>query len=1248
MLYWRSERHKCEHRERRSVKDRMKDRKTFRIHGRHKDRRNTEDYTEDYTDEYIEALEDGDAPAEDDFEDEEAYIVAYSSDEKVVEAYTSEEMQEYAQEYEEYGAYKEEEPYEEEEQYEELEEYEESAEYEEYEESSGYEEEEPYEELEEYEETAEYEEEEPYEELEEYEESAEYEEYEESSGYEEEEPYEEAAGYEEEEQYEELEEYEEAAEYEEEQPYEELEEYEAAAEYEEFEAYEEAEDYDAGEALFSTKEINIETFVAEDYAEDTESYYESGEDAYYEEDEAACYESDEYYEDEYYEDVYNEDSFDTAYGGYNDDYANDLASFGAHAAKEPPRFVDALKERLHQLTAFDAVLAATGVVVLVAGIVILSMFLQSKAVNKQIAALAPLGGELKDMGIAGEEGLLAMSGAALSGNFAQDLSTEESSSTEEESSAASGKVNVSFVSVEKDLKIRFTDEYTGELITGTVFEVTLTNAKGKKLVLTDDDMDGIIYAQNVNAGVFDAIITSTEKYTFPSIAQQVTVKDKVEYVVVNVQDEVKTEKQINVAAEDTEKNDAAVEAEVLKDTVEWVESTKTPVSGTESYLLVDQNTIADPSQTSRAAVRMLFDTINVSLDKSEVTLSVGAAIELKGTSFENSKEGDTEYQYTAEWKSSDEEVVSVSGGKVTAKAAGTAVITYTVTKKTITTTTESKEPSEETLEISLEEYAALSDEEKENCTPIKDDADQTIGYMYKKVTAGSTESTTSETTETASAECIVTVQEAEIVSGSLELQKSADSCAVGETLTVKPVKLVYKKQDGSTETITENFPSIAWDSDDVSIAAVGTDGVVSGVKAGKVHITGRVTGIKDAEGKELDIRCSVEVEIKEGKQEDELSVSLDRTSEVYLAVGGSTTLVATVTNYESDAGVTWETSDKKVATVDEKGVVTGVAPGSATITAVTKEKDAQDKPKKATCVVTINSNASSDTTTKLKDKNGNQIYIKNDDGSYKEAVYSDYYNNTEFYIAAQPQYIYTGWQTIDGKTYFYDKNGNVVTGTQIIQGVTYNFGTDGAIATSVNGSTFGIDVSRHNGTIDWKAVKASGVDYVIIRCGYRGSLTGVLIEDQSFRTNIKGATAAGLKVGVYVFSQAVNEVEAVKEASLAVSLVKGYNLTYPIFIDTESSGGRADKIDKATRTAVVNAFCQTVASAGYKPGIYASKTWFEDKLNMGAIGNYKIWLAQYSTAPTYKGRYDMWQYSSKGKISGISTKVDLNYSYLGY
>lgn len=1009
---------------------------------------------------------------------------------------------------------------------------------------------------------------------------------------------------------------------------------------------------ESDDGQYHAEEYDTEAYAsdlshAEDYAEDTGSYYEDAEDESYD-DGDEYYESDEYYDDEYYDDEYYDDeAYDTSYGEIDSSYEDDIAAFGAVHTDDVDRagtLGEKIKYWIKNMTAFDAILASTGVVLIVAAVVIFSMFLQSRHINKQIEAIAPLGSELIDMGVVGEEGLLAMADAAFSGNFEEEASTEELSSLEVVDDTESSKVNVSFVSVEKDLKIRFTDANTGELITGTAFEVTLTNAKGKKLVLTDEDMDGVIYAENVNPGVFDAVVTSTDKYKFPTVAQQVTVKDKVEYVVINVQDEVKTENQINVAAEDTQKNDAASEAETLKDTVEWVESTKTPISGSESYLLVDKTTIADPSQTSKAAVRMLFDTLNVSLDKSEITLSVGASTELTGTAFSDSKDGDIEYQYTTEWKTSNDGVASVSGGKVTAKAEGTATITYTVTKKTITTTYEDKDPIEETKEISIEEYDNLEASEQENCTPITNENDQTTGYTYKKITQQS-EKKTNETTETASAECKVTVEAAKITSGSLELSKSADSCAVGATLTVKPSKLVYTKQDGSTQTLTDGFPTITWESSDKSVATVDEKGVVTGVKAGKVHITGKVSGVKGADDKEISISSSVEVSITAAA---ELTLTLDRTKDVYIGVGGTTTLVATVSNYKSDSGVTWETSDKKVATVDEKGVVTGVAAGSVTITATTKEKNASGNLLKATCVVTVNSNATNDTTTKLKDKNGNQIYIKNADGTYKEAVYADYFTNTEFYIMSQAKYAYTGWQTIDGKTYFYDKNGNVVTGTQIIQGVTYNFGADGAIATTVNGSTFGIDVSRHNGTIDWNAVKASGVDYVIIRCGYRGSSTGALIEDQNFRTNIKGATAAGLKVGVYVFSQAVNEVEAVKEASLAVSLVKGYNLTYPIFIDTESSGGRADKIDKATRTAVVNAFCQTVANAGYKPGIYASKTWFEDKLNMGAIGNYKIWLAQYSAAPTYKGRYDMWQYSSKGKISGIKGDVDLNYSYLGY
>lgn len=295
--------------------------------------------------------------------------------------------------------------------------------------------------------------------------------------------------------------------------------------------------------------------------------------------------------------------------------------------------------------------------------------------------------------------------------------------------------------------------------------------------------------------------------------------------------------------------------------------------------------------------------------------------------------------------------------------------------------------------------------------------------------------------------------------------------------------------------------------------------------------------------------------------------------------------------------------------------------------------------------------AKKDTTSILKSTAGDELYIKDGD-KYKKATYADYYkDNLKFYKAvkstANGKYKYTGWQTIDGHTYFYDKNGNYVTGEQVIQGAKYVFDSDGRLSSS--SGVLGIDVSKWNGAINWDAVKNSGINFVIIRCGFRGSATAALVEDANFRSNIKGAQAAGLKVGVYFYSQAVNEVEAVEEASMALSLVSGYNLSYPIFLDVESSGGRGDKISAAERTKVCEAFCRTVANSGYKAGVYANKTWFNSMINTSSISGYKIWLAQYAAAPTYTTtRYDMWQYSSKGSVSGISGKVDMNISYLGY
>ncbi len=210
-------------------------------------------------------------------------------------------------------------------------------------------------------------------------------------------------------------------------------------------------------------------------------------------------------------------------------------------------------------------------------------------------------------------------------------------------------------------------------------------------------------------------------------------------------------------------------------------------------------------------------------------------------------------------------------------------------------------------------------------------------------------------------------------------------------------------------------------------------------------------------------------------------------------------------------------------------------------------------------------------------------------------------------------------------------------------------GTETNVLLSDGASILGIDVSKWNRDIDWNRVKAQGVDYTIIRCGYRGSRNGYLIEDPYFEQNIKGALDAGVRVGVYFFTQAKTAAEGVEEASMVLSLIRDYELSFPLYIDTEGAGGgRADNLSVEERTAAVRAFCETVESAGYTAGIYASKSWFTGRLDMEKLSGYSIWLAQYSSRATYDGVYDMWQYTSAGKLDGISTLVDLDLSYVDY
>ena len=264
-------------------------------------------------------------------------------------------------------------------------------------------------------------------------------------------------------------------------------------------------------------------------------------------------------------------------------------------------------------------------------------------------------------------------------------------------------------------------------------------------------------------------------------------------------------------------------------------------------------------------------------------------------------------------------------------------------------------------------------------------------------------------------------------------------------------------------------------------------------------------------------------------------------------------------------------------------------------------------------------------------------------GTAKEPTKIEYDTTSAPIMEGSGTYKYTGWQTIDGATYYYDKNGNKVTGTQVIQGIQYTFSSSG-----VRSGTIGIDVSKFQSSINWQKVKNAGINFAIIRCGYRGYGSGVLVEDPMFASHISGAKAAGLRVGVYFFSQAINEAEAVEEASMAVKLANRYGINMPIAIDSEYANGgrgRADGLSKSARTRITIAFCNTVANSGHTPMVYASKSWFSDHLNVSQFpGSYRIWVAHYANKCGYTGRYDMWQNTSKGRVDGVSGNVDMNVS----
>ena len=257
--------------------------------------------------------------------------------------------------------------------------------------------------------------------------------------------------------------------------------------------------------------------------------------------------------------------------------------------------------------------------------------------------------------------------------------------------------------------------------------------------------------------------------------------------------------------------------------------------------------------------------------------------------------------------------------------------------------------------------------------------------------------------------------------------------------------------------------------------------------------------------------------------------------------------------------------------------------------------------------------------------------------------------NWLFGIQEEPAY--SGWRTENGKTYYYAQDTNKkVTGLRSIDGKLYYFNDKGVKQDNV---TFGIDVSKYQSGLDWNKIKKSGVSFVIIRIGYRGyGAEGKLVKDPMFEEHFTNARNAGLKVGVYFFTQAVNEAEAQEEAEGCNWALNGRMLDYPIFYDTEASTapggtGRADGLGVEDRTKCAIAFCERVKELGYQPGVYASTTWYRKRVDYSTLrSRYTIWNAHYGVSSSPIG-CDLWQGTEKARINGYSGELDANISYIG-
>ena len=713
---------------------------------------------------------------------------------------------------------------------------------------------------------------------------------------------------------------------------------------------------------------------------------------------------------------------------------------------------------LVHMSAIDRVITTSGVLVLVLALVAGTIYVDNLTKKNKPASqpVASIGSSMDGIHVVGEDGLMAVADAEKARiDAANAIQEDEQKDYDENEYTKDVTVTMNTTSIEKDLKIKFVNSKTNKLIANVPFSVTVETPGKKTETWTDDDMDGIIYKTGITPGKYSVAMNALtdekyKDYEISTAAKKVNVRKEIAYQQVDVSDEIKKESEVDSKKEDTMINDTEQES-TLTDTVAWVESTKTVIEAT--YTAIDRKNVKDPMTSAKAGTYIRTAELNVS----GFSLQAGESKKLVySASIGNVSFGQATYT------NYDSNIISVgSDGTVTGLAAGTTNLKIIV-EGTIQETDPSGNNASRVETFTGNCQISVTEKKVDVKSISLDNTSLTLaegGVASLKATVAPDDAGNKAVTWTSSNAGVATVDNNGTVTAKKEGTAQITVASVeNPAITAVCTVTVMKKTDSRTLSLSQSNLSLApnakaeikaiignsdaagskdgtleytLDKTDVASVSMGAlkDGTatitVTGKKAGVAILTVK---LKDSS---LTAVCTITVQKN--------TLKLDK-STLSIMPGSKGTVTATAGSTTGTFSA--DTSDKNIATVkisetkkssDGSSLtatveVTGVKTGSATVT-VNYTDNGFTQSQTFTVKVAAKEG-------KLTDTSNRQLYVLTSDNKYREATYADYYdaNIKTFYIKTEGKIKYTGWQTIDGRLYFFDAAGNKVTGEQVIQG----------------------------------------------------------------------------------------------------------------------------------------------------------------------------------------------------------------------